>query len=1208
MSTSHDQSALTLDGNEAAAVVAHRLSEVIAIYPITPSTPMGESSDAWSAAGKKNLWGTVPMVVEMQSEGGAVGAVHGAIQGGSLTTTFTASQGLLLMIPNMFKIAGELTPTVFHVTARAIAAQGLSIFGDHQDVMACRQTGWALVASANVQEVQDLAAISHAATLEARIPALHFFDGFRTSHEIAKIVPLSDDDLRFMIRDDLVQAHRARALTPDQPLLRGTAMNPDVYFQAREACNPFYDRAAGIFQATMDRFAERTGRRYHLFDYDGHPQAERVIISMGSGAETVRETVKHLAAPGAQGGQGEKVGAITVRLYRPFSVWHLLRALPASVKSIAILDRTKEPGAGADPLFLDVVTGLAEAIGAGNAPFAAMPKVIGGRYGLSSKEFTPAMVKAVLDELSQAKPKTRFVVGIEDDVGHLSLTYDRSFTIEDPQTVRCLFYGLGSDGTVGANKNSIKIIGEETDNFAQGYFVYDSKKSGSLTISHLRFGPKPIHAPYLVDQAQFVACHQDLFLERIDILASAAPGATFLLNSPHAADVVWSKLPLPVQQSIISKRLKFYTIDATTVARNTGMGGRINTVMQTCFFAISGVLSKDAAIAKIKESIKKTYGKRGEAVVQQNYAAVDASLAGLHEVVVPASATSTLGIKPPVPANAPAFVKDVLGPMIAFNGDSLPVSAMPVDGTFPTGTAMWEKRGISLDIPAWEEDLCIQCGKCSFVCPHAVIRQKLIEPAALAQAPAGFKHAKSTFKEFPNQRFTIQVSAADCTGCGICVEACPAKDKKQVGRKAINMVTGLEPQKVADANWEWFVKQPEADRLAFAPTTVKSSQLLQPLFEFSGACAGCGETPYVKLLSQLFGDRLLIANATGCSSIYGGNLPTTPYTKNPEGRGPAWANSLFEDNAEFGMGMRLSVDKHEEQARELVATLKPTLDAALVEAILGAEQKTEAQIGEQRKRIVALKAALAGRTDAQTKNLLSIADYLVRKSVWILGGDGWAYDIGYGGLDHVLASGRNVKVLVLDTEVYSNTGGQASKSTPRGAVAKFAANGKGAAKKDLGLMAIAYGNVYVARVAMGANDAHTLKTFLEAEAYDGPAIIIAYSHCIAHGIDMRKGLTQQKLAVDCGHWMLTNFNPDAPAGSSGLTITSKEPSIPFETYAYNETRYRMLKQSDEERADKLLAEARVDTKSRQQLYRQMAQMARGEAAAAPAPTAPPAAP
>ncbi len=1202
MSTSPDQSALTLDGNEAAAVVAHRLSEVIAIYPITPSTPMGESSDAWSAAGKKNLWGTVPMVVEMQSEGGAVGAVHGAIQGGSLTTTFTASQGLLLMIPNMFKIAGELTPTVFHVTARAIAAQGLSIFGDHQDVMACRQTGWALMASSNVQEVQDLAAISHAATLEARIPVLHFFDGFRTSHEIAKIVPLSDDDLRFMIRDDLVQAHRARALTPDKPLLRGTAMNPDVYFQAREACNPYYDRAAGIVQATMDRFAERTGRRYHLFDYDGHPQAERVIISMGSGAETVRETVKHLAA------KGEKVGAITVRLYRPFSVWHLLRALPASVKSIAILDRTKEPGAGGDPLFLDVVTGLAEAIGAGTAPFAAMPKVIGGRYGLSSKEFTPAMVKAVLDELAKAKPKTRFVVGIEDDVGHLSLAYDRSFTIEDPQTVRCLFYGLGSDGTVGANKNSIKIIGEETDNFAQGYFVYDSKKSGSLTISHLRFGPKPIHAPYLVDQAQFVACHQDLFLERIDILAAAAPGATFLLNSPHAPDVVWSKLPLPVQQTIISKRLKFYTIDATTVARNTGMGGRINTVMQTCFFAISGVLSKDAAIAKIKESIKKTYGKRGEAVVQQNYAAVDASLAGLHEVKVPASASSTIGIKPPVPANAPAFVKDVLGPMIAFNGDSLPVSAMPVDGTFPTGTAMWEKRGISLDIPVWESDLCIQCGKCSFVCPHAVIRQKLIEPAALEQAPAGFKHAKSTFKEFPNQRFTIQVSAADCTGCGICVEACPAKDKKQVGRKAINMVTGLEPQKVADAHWEWFVKQPEADRLAFAPTTVKSSQLLQPLFEFSGACAGCGETPYVKLLSQLFGDRLLIANATGCSSIYGGNLPTTPYTKNPEGRGPAWANSLFEDNAEFGMGMRLAVDKHEEQARELVTALKPGLDAALVDAILAAEQKTEAQINDQRKRVAALKAALAGRTDAPSKNLLSIADYLVRKSVWILGGDGWAYDIGYGGLDHVLASGRNVKVLVLDTEVYSNTGGQASKSTPRGAVAKFAANGKGAAKKDLGLMAIAYGNVYVARVAMGANDAHTLKTFLEAEAYDGPAIIIAYSHCIAHGIDMRKGLTQQKLAVDCGHWMLTNFNPDAPAGSSGLTIASKEPSIPFENYAYNETRYRMLKQSDEERADQLLAEARVDAKARQQLYRQMALMARGEAAAAPAPTAPPAAP
>jgi pyruvate-ferredoxin/flavodoxin oxidoreductase len=1199
---SSSRNQVTLDGAEAAASIAHKLTEVIVIYPITPSTPLGESADAWSATNKKNVWGTVPQVTEMQSEAGAAGAIHGAIQTGALTTTFTASQGLLLMVPNMYKIAGELSSTVFHVTARSLAAQALSIFGDHQDIMAVRQCGWALMASSSVQEAQDLAAVCHAATLEARLPFLHFIDGFRTSHEINKITRLSDDDLRALISDDLIQAHRERALTPDKPVIRGTAQNPDVYFQAREACNPFYAACPGVVQKVMDRFAARVGRAYHLFDYDGAKDAERVVVIMGSGAETARETARALAA------KGEKVGCLTVRLFRPFSDQHLLAALPVTVKSVAVLDRTKEPGANGEPLFQDVVTALSQATSAGTAPFKAMPRVVGGRYGLSSKEFTPAMVKAVFEELAKAKPKNHFMVGIEDDVGKNSLTYDTAYSIEPTDTVRCIFFGLGSDGTVGANKNSIKIIGEETENNAQGYFVYDSKKSGGFTISHLRFGPQPVRAPYLIEKAQFIACHNFTFLERLDVLVAADTGATFLLNSHYGPDEVWNHLPREVQQAIIGKKLKFYTIDATKVARDTGMGGRINTVMQTCFFAISGVLSRDAAIAKIKDSIKKTYGKRGEAVVQQNFQAVDSSLANLHEVKVPAAVTSTQTRQAPVSANAPEFVRKVLGPMMALQGDSLPISAMPVDGTFPTGTAAWEKRNIGLEMPVWENALCIQCGKCSFVCPHAVIRQKLVDPDLAAKAPAGFKTAKSTFKEIPGKLFTIQISPDDCTGCGLCVEVCPAKDKSQAGRKAINLAP-IEPLAAEGRkHWDFFLTIPEADRTAFAPTTVKASQLLQPLFEFSGACAGCGETAYVKLLSQLVGDRCVIGNATGCSSIYSGNLPTTPYTKNAAGRGPAWSNSLFEDNAEFGLGMRLSIDKQKEQALELVTVLAPQLGDELAKAISGAAQANDGEVAAQRERVKQLKAKLAGSTDAKAKLLLSLADNLVRKSVWVIGGDGWAYDIGYGGLDHVLASGRNIKILVLDTEVYSNTGGQASKSTPRGAVAKFAAKGKDSAKKDLALMAMAYGSVYVAKVAMGANDAHTLKAFTEAEAYDGPAIIIAYAHCIAHGIDMRKGLDQQKAAVNCGHWQLFRYNPAAADGQSFLTIDSKDPTITFDQYAYNETRYRMLKQSDAPRADSLLIKARNDARVRSDLYRQIANLHAGmatEAASKPPASSPP---
>ncbi|HET9588510.1 MAG TPA: pyruvate:ferredoxin (flavodoxin) oxidoreductase [Anaerolineales bacterium] len=1175
------QPVVMTDGNEATASVAHRLSEIIAIYPITPSSAMGEFSDEWSAKGRKNLWGTVPLVIEMQSEGGAAGAVHGALQTGALTTTFTASQGLLLMIPNMYKIAGELTTTVFHVAARAIAAHALSIYGDHQDVMAVRQTGWALFSSGSVQEAQDFAAIAQAATLRSRVPFLHFFDGFRTSHEVAKIFQLTDEELRALLDDNLIRAHRARALSPERPVLRGSAQNPDVYFQMRETVNPYYAATPGIVQEVMEKFAEITGRRYNLFDYSGHLEAERVVIIMGSGGETTEETVKHLAA------QGEKVGAIRVRLYRPFSVEHFIRSLPESVKSIAVLDRTKEPGALGEPLYLDVVNALVEG-------HRQNVKVIGGRYGLSSKEFTPAMVKAVLDELAKPEPKNHFTVGIKDDVSHTSLEVDPYFSLESDQIVRCVFFGLGSDGTVGANKNSIKIIGEETNNFAQGYFYYDSKKSGTVTVSHLRFGPQPIRAPYLIEanQANFVACHQYSFLERVDMLKYAKEGAVFLLNSLYGPDEVWDQLPQEVQKDILEKKLKFYVINGYEVAEKTGMGGRMNTIMQTAFFAISGILPREAAIAEIKQAIEKTYGKRGEAVVKKNFDAVDATIQNLYEVSVPAEITSQTTRRAAVPSEAPEFVREVLGPIIGFDGDNIPVSAFPVDGTFPTGTTQWEKRNLALEIPQWETDLCIQCGKCVMVCPHAVIRHKVYDEKLLENAPETFKHQPSKFKEFSQgMAYTVQVAPEDCTGCTLCVEVCPVKDKSQVGRKALNMVPQPPLREQEAKNWDFFMSIPDLDRKLINPSTIKNSQLLRPLFEFSGACSGCGETPYVKLVSQLFGDRAIVANATGCSSIYGGNLPTTPWAVDANGRGPAWSNSLFEDNAEFGLGMRLTLDKQNEYAQELLASFEKELGAELINAILNSDQSKEAGIDAQRERIAALKGKLATLSDSRAKDLISLADGLVKKSVWIIGGDGWAYDIGYGGLDHVLASGRNVNILVLDTEVYSNTGGQASKSTPRAAVAKFAMGGKGTPKKDLGLIAMSYGYVYVARIAMGANDQQTLRAFLEAESYDGPSLIIAYSTCIAHGFDMAKGLEQQKLAVQSGHWPMYRYDPRLAAqGQNPLIIESKEPTIPISQYAYNETRYKMLIQLDEERAELLMQEAQHDAKSRWTLYQQMAAM------------------
>jgi pyruvate-ferredoxin/flavodoxin oxidoreductase len=1172
----HKKNFTTLDGNEAVARVAFKLNEVIAIYPITPSSNMGEWADEWAAGGKLNLWNTVPSVVELQSEGGAAGATHGALQTGSLGTTFTASQGLLLMIPNMYKIAGELTSTIFHVAARSLTMQGLSIFGDHSDVMSTRSTGFAMLSSASVQEAHDFALIGQAATLKSRVPFLHFFDGFRTSHEVAKIDLLTDETLRAMIDDELVFAHRARALSPDHPVLRGTAQNPDVYFQARETVNPFYIACSGIVQSEMDHFAALTGRQYRLFEYHGAPDATRVAILMGSGAETMHETVDYLLA------KGEKVGVLKVRLYRPFDVERFAAALPASVQQIAVLDRTKEPGSAGEPLYLDVITALHET---GRANLG----VVSGRYGLSSKEFTPSMCKAVFDNLAQATPKNHFTVGINDDVSGTSLVYDPALSIEPDSVTRALFYGLGSDGTVGANKNSIKIIGESTDNYAQGYFVYDSKKSGSITISHLRFGPQPIRSTYLITQANFVACHQANLMERYDVLRDAAPGGVFLLNTPHGPKDIWNNLPRPVQEEIISKKLKFFVIDGSGVARDSGMAGRINTVMQVCFFAISGVLPKDKAIEAIKYSIKKTYGKKGEQVVAMNLNAVDRTLENLFEVAVPSAATSQLEMTPPVSVGAPAFVTNVLGEMIAGRGDLLKVSQLPNDGTYPTGTAQYEKRNLADEIPVWDTALCIQCGKCAIVCPHAVIRIKICEPAALAGAPETFKSTDARDVEWRGLKYLLQVAPEDCTGCGICVDICPAKSKSAANYKAINMVAQPPLRETERANWEFFAALPDLDRRQIKTGTIRQQQVQRPLFEFSGACSGCGETPYVKLLSQLFGDRSLIANATGCSSIYGGNLPTTPWAKNADGRGPAWSNSLFEDNAEFGLGMRVALDKQLEYALELLKRLSAEVGDDLVAAIVNANQADEAGIYDQRERVAALKVKLRASKNPEASHLLSLADVLVKKDVWILGGDGWAYDIGFGGLDHVLASGRNVNVLVLDTEVYSNTGGQMSKATPRGAVAKFASGGKPAQKKDLGLIAMSYGNVYVAHVAMGAKDEHTLRSFLEAEAYDGPSLIIAYSHCIAHGIDMETGMKNQKAAVESGQWLLYRYNPDRTAqGENPLMLDSRAAKIPVKEYMDMENRFKMLTFSKPEVAKELAVLAQADVEQRWAFYEYMA--------------------
>jgi pyruvate-ferredoxin/flavodoxin oxidoreductase len=1182
-----EQKMVILDGNEAAASVAYRLSEVVAIYPITPSSPMAEWADQWRSEGKKNIWGALPVVEELQSEGGAAGALHGALQAGAFATTFTASQGLLLMIPNMFKIAGELTPATMHVTARTLATHALSIFGDHSDVMACRATGWAMLASNSVQEVHDLALVAQIATLESRIPFIHFFDGFRTSHEVGKILPIGDEALRSMLDDKYIIQFRQNALCPDRPRIRGSAQNPDVFFQAREACTPFHAAVPGIVQSVMDRFAALTGRAYHLFDYYGAPDAERVIVLMGSGAEAAEEAVDALNK------QGEKLGLLKVRLYRPFDAAAFLAALPATVKSIAVLDRCKEPGGAGEPLYQEIVTVLAES--AASLPFAK-PTVVGGRYGLSSKEFTPAMVKGIFDELAKPAPKNHFTIGIDDDVSHTSLAYDPAFSTEDPKTVRALFYGLGSDGTVGANKNSIKIIGDNTPNYAQGYFVYDSKKSGSMTTSHLRFGPNPIRSSYLITRASFVACHNFSFLEKMNVVEAAMPGAVFLLNSPYSAAEVWDHLPKTTQDEMLRKKIEFYVIDGNKVARDAGMGTRINTIMQACFFAISGVLPREEAIAQIKKAIYKTYGKRGEAVVQKNYAAVDHALAHLEKVELPAAVSSDFDLIPSISGKAPEFVRNVLGQIAGGHGDLLPVSAIPAGGAFPTGTAQWEKRNIAQFIPVWDKELCIQCGKCVMVCPHAVIRAKIYSPELGDKAPATFQWAKPKWKAMEQERYTLQVAPEDCTGCALCVEICPVKSKSDASHKAINMAPQAALREAERDNWEFFAALPEVDRSKLSHTQVKDIQLLQPLFEFSGACAGCGETAYIKLLTQLFGDRLYIANATGCSSIYGGNLPTTPYTSNPQGRGPTWANSLFEDNAEFGFGMRIALDQQKIFAETLLTRLAPAVGDELVAALLGASQKTETEIDQQRARVLALREKLAGDGSSDARNLLAIADSLVRKSVWILGGDGWAYDIGFGGLDHVLGSGKNVNVLVLDTEVYSNTGGQMSKATPRGAVAKFAASGKSNSKKDLAMEAVSYGSVYVARVALGGNDTHVAKAFQEAEAHDGPSIIIAYSSCIAHGYDLVHGLEQQKLAVQSGYWPLMRYNPSLrESGKNPFQLDSKAPAIRLKEYSYREARYTMLARSNPALAAKLLEEAQDDVERQWRVYSARAAMpGRGE--------------
>ncbi|MBL7074760.1 pyruvate:ferredoxin (flavodoxin) oxidoreductase [candidate division KSB1 bacterium] len=1176
---------VTIDGNEAAAYVAHKINEVIAIYPITPSSNMGEWADAWSASGRTNIWGTVPQVVEMQSEGGASAAVHGALQTGSLTTTFTASQGLLLMIPSMFKIAGELTPTVFYVSARTVATHALSIFGDHSDVMAVRSTGFGLMASNSVQEVMDLALITQAASLKARVPFVHFFEGFRISHEVQKIEALSDDEIRAMIDDDLVIAHRRRAMSPEHPVLRGSSQNPDVFFQARERCNPYYLACTEIVQETMDKFAGIVGRRYHIFDYVGPENAERVIVMMGSGAEAALETVEYLEA------KGEKVGLLKVRLYRPFSTKHFINALPTTVKAIAVLDRTKEPGAEGEPLYKDVVTAISESMASGTPPFDKFPRIIGGRYGLSSKEFTPAMVKGVFDELAKETPKNRFTIGIEDDITHTSLSYDPSFTTEGDDVIRGLFFGLGADGTVSANKNSIKIIGEGTDYYAQGYFVYDSRKAGARTTSHLRFGPRPIHSSYLINKANFIACHQTVFLEKYDMLRDAVEGATFLLNTQAKPEGVWDTLPKKVQKQLIEKKMKFYIIDGYKVAKETGMGQRINTIMQTCFFAISGVLPKDEAIQAIKDSIKKTYGGKGDKVVRMNFNAVDQALVNLHEIPVHDRVTSRIEMPPVVSDGAPDYVKNVLAKIISADGEALPVGAMPEDGTFAIATTQWEKRNIALEIPVWDEKICIQCGKCSLVCPHAAIRPKVYDEKYLGKAPETFRSADYRAKDFKGMKYTLQVAPEDCTGCELCVEVCPVKNKQDTRLRAINMIPQPPLRYQERKNYEFFLKIPDVDRSRVKINSVKGSQFLQPLFEYSGACAGCGETPYVKLISQLFGDRAIIGNATGCSSIYGGNLPTTPWAINKDGRGPAWNNSLFEECAEFAFGFRLTLDKQKEFALELLEKLIVQIGEDLVRVIREADQSDEAGIGAQRQRVERLKKKLEKLDSIYAKNLSSIADSLVKKSVWAMGGDGWAYDIGYGGLDHVLASGRNVNLLVLDTGVYSNTGGQCSKATPLGAVAKFAAAGKPQPRKDLGMMVMNYGYVYVAQIAMGANDAQTVRAIIEAEAYDGPSLIIAYCHCIAHGIDMGKGMEHQQAAVESGTWPLYRYNPErAKEGQNPLILDSKPPKITVKEYAYLETRFKMLTKSHPEAAKRLMERAQKETDNRWKLYEQMANM------------------
>ena len=1193
---------VTIDGNEAAAYVAYKTNEVIAIYPITPSSPMAEHADEWSAFGERNIWGHVPQVIEMESEAGAAGAVHGSLQAGALTTTFTASQGLLLMIPNMFKIAGELTPTVFHIAARTVATHALSIFGDHSDVMATRSTGWAMLFSNSVQEAMDQALIAQAATLEARVPFLHVFDGFRTSHEVHKIEKLAEEDLRALIDDDWVRDMRQRAMSPDRPFVRGTAQNPDVFFQSREAANPFYQAVPRIVQAAMDRFAARVGRQYHLFDYVGAADAERVIVLMGSGAEAAEEAVAYL------NGRGEKVGLVKVRLYRPFSVPDFLRALPPTTRAIGVLDRAKEPGAVGEPLYVDVRAALPEAARENPGLAESHPRVVGGRYGLSSKEFTPAMAIGVFENLREGRLQDHFTVGIDDDVSHTSIPYDRDLDIEPADVVRAVFWGLGSDGTVGANKNSIKIIGETTPYHAQGYFVYDSKKAGAHTVSHLRFGPRPIHSTYEIRRAQFVGVHQFGFLERYHVVDGADTGATLLLNSPYEPTETWDMIPRPVQEEIIRKKLRVYAINANDIAAEMGLGNRINTIMQACFFALTQILPQEQAIAKIKESIRQTYGRRGEVIVEKNNRAVDAALARLYEVRVPAQATGTVELPPPVPVEAPEFVQRVTARIIEGVGDRLPVSAMPVDGTWPSGTTRWEKRNLALDVPVWAPEVCIQCGRCSLFCPHGVVRAKVFDESALAGAPPGFKSLPARFREpeLAGKRYTIQVSVEDCTGCAVCVNVCPAKDKTAVGRKALNMAPQLAVREEGRAHWAFFRQLPEIVPPGLNYATVRNVQLRQPLFEFHSACAGCGEAPYIRLLSQLFGDRLLIGDATGCTSIYSANLPGMAWGYNEQGRGAAWNNSLFEDNAEFTLGLRLAVDRQAAYARELVEALRGLIGDELADGILGADQSTEEGIAAQRERVARLKERLRGRDHPAARHLESMADALVRRSVWGIGGDGWAYDIGFNGLDHAMASGRNVKFLVVDTEVYSNTGGQSSKSTDLGAVAKFAVAGKRTPKKDLGLMAMTYGYVYVAQVAMGADDAQTVRAFQEAEAYGGPALIIAYSTCIAHGINMAEGMSQEKLAVLSGHWPLYRYDPRRRAeGKNPLQLDSKAPSVPLRDYYYNENRYRMLAQSKPQVAEELLAEAQRAVVARWHKYEQIAAMTVDVGAEAPRPEAAP---